>query len=253
MDSEKNSNSEIFSKIYQENSWGDGVRFPKSGSGSDPLNAQPYVDFVKRVVQDFHVKTVVDVGHGDWVMWADYRFEGVDYLGLDVAVGLSEANRNKFGRKNIQFRHFDISQDVLPSAEMVICKDVLQHLPNDQVLIFLTQLSNFKFVVICNDVRIFGLKNIVFTVKGALVLRTRIKALIQLKNPFFAVTLKNNLDIDPGSWRSIDLEEAPFKNEFYNLQIIESFDYGKFTGAGVRKRVYFLEAIQKDSLIPESD
>jgi hypothetical protein len=40
----------------------------------------------------------------------------------------------------------------LPSADLLICKDVLQHLPNEDILLLLPQLKKFKHCLLINDV-----------------------------------------------------------------------------------------------------
>ncbi len=43
-------------------------------------------------------------------------------------------------------------QHPLPSADLLICKEVLQHLSNTDVLRFLGKLSDFTYCLITNDV-----------------------------------------------------------------------------------------------------
>ena len=45
-------NREIFGRIYKMQVWGDGSEEkPLSGSGSNPANAKPFVDFIKLIVE----------------------------------------------------------------------------------------------------------------------------------------------------------------------------------------------------------
>lgn len=43
------SNKEIFTDIYSRKIWGDGIKTPLSGSGSDPDSNLNYVQFVKKL------------------------------------------------------------------------------------------------------------------------------------------------------------------------------------------------------------
>ncbi|MEK6734694.1 MAG: hypothetical protein AABY27_06305 [Pseudomonadota bacterium] len=57
---EKHSPEQRFSKIYQTNEWG------KSGPGSDPENAKPYLEILQNFFNDPRFYTIVDLGSGDW-------------------------------------------------------------------------------------------------------------------------------------------------------------------------------------------
>jgi hypothetical protein len=101
-----NEEEQVFTQIYRNNTWGNGTEgTPLSGPGSNSENARPYVDFVSKVISDFGIASVLDVGHGDWAMWKDYRFENVKYIGVDVAQDISAENQDKFGSKNRLFLH----------------------------------------------------------------------------------------------------------------------------------------------------
>ena len=87
------SNKDIFAQIYNSKIWGNGIDVPLSGSGSSPTNASPYVDIVKAYILTNGIKSILDFGHGDfeiWKSWGDEAFLGLDYLGIDVAEGLSK-------------------------------------------------------------------------------------------------------------------------------------------------------------------
>lgn len=236
----KISNSEVFTKIYEKCEWGDGISAPKSGIGSIPSVAAPYSQFVKSTISKYAIKTVVDFGHGDWKMWEQYKFENVSYAGFDVAQGLSAALQKQHGNERRKFQEIDASETSLQSADLLICKDVLQHLPIDQIFIFLESMKNYKYVVICNDITKMlpsdYLKNMRYLIQA----RTRLKLLLKLKNPFFSVRIGNNQDIESGAWRTLDFERAPFRRKLTHSRIISTFTYSGFTANRVTKKVYFL-------------
>ena len=66
---------EVFANIYKNHVWGDGSPGnPRSGTGSNPDVAKPYVEFVSNAIQSLYISSVLDVGCGDWEMWRDYKF-----------------------------------------------------------------------------------------------------------------------------------------------------------------------------------
>jgi SAM-dependent methyltransferase len=136
-----------FSYIYEKNLWGQG-----SGLGSFPEFTQPYVAMLQRFLHDHDIRSVVDVGCGDWQFSRLIDWGGVDYLGLDLVEPLIEANRKAFATDSISFEVATVGEP-LPSADLVVCKDVLQHLPLAVVADYLAEFRRrFRHVLVTNDV-----------------------------------------------------------------------------------------------------
>ena len=132
--------NEIFTEIYKKKYWG-GNGSPASGTGSTSTAATTYRNTVKELISRKNVKKVLDLGHGDWEIWSDYQFEGVEYVGIDVANSLSEVLAKKFKQENLTFRFGDAITDNLPVADLCITKDVLQHLPLGDVIKILEKIQ----------------------------------------------------------------------------------------------------------------
>src|SRR5262245_26905477 len=115
-----------FTKIYESKAW-----HPKilSGAGSDPKRNVRYLRLVQRLVNSGRYKTVLDVGCGDWSLGQCIDWRPVQYHGVDVVAHVIAGNQQKFGGDSITFSCLNLLQDPLPSADLVIIKDVLQHLP----------------------------------------------------------------------------------------------------------------------------
>lgn len=222
-----NENSSVFSKIYDGEKWGDGTRTPKSGEGSNPDNAAPYVSFVKNTIGKLKISSIVDVGHGDWSMWRDYKFEGVSYTGIDVVPGLGNQVNATHGRKGLSFIERDAEHNTLPGAEFLLCKDVLQHLPNDSALKVMSKFSNFRYVCITNDI---------YLSRDYLRPSARWHAYITSGNPMRHV-IRNNTEIVRGDCKPINLEAAPFRQLTSTWKLLSKFDYG----SNLAKRVYLFE------------
>jgi hypothetical protein len=98
------------------------------------------------------------------------------YLGVDIASDVIEANRKKYEAGKIKFQVGDITED-LPAADLLISKDVLQHLSNGLVQKFIEnnlKKGKYKWVILTND-------------RG-----------------------NENHDVQPGGYRAIDLAAPPF-------------------------------------------
>ena len=235
-------NSEsVFSKIYREKIWGSGSEMnPLSGKGSNPDFAKPYVDFIRNLISSKKILSVLDLGHGDWVMWRDYKFDDTFYLGLDVADDLSNMNTLKFGNEKRVFKKVS-SDAILPSAELLICKDVLQHLSLREIDKILSQFNKFRYVVLCNDIRI-SIK-LTKKIRYYLQIRTRLRSLKQLKFPFYIAKFPyNNSDINSGGHRGLDFEAYPFAPMILkDFKIVKKIDFNSEHSDGTKKRILFFE------------
>lgn len=174
------SNAElVFSNIYANATWGrneEGLGF--SGDGSTVQNAAYYMNFLQNFIKANGIRSVVDVGCGDWSFSQHMNWNGIRYFGYDAAAQVIERNQSKFATPTITFVQGDASRLDLPKADLLICKDVLQHLPNEEIALFLTQLHKFKHCLITNDVDL--------------------------------TLSSDNRQISMGDYRTIDLTKPPF-------------------------------------------
>jgi len=142
-------NETSFGNIYRQHSWkGDS----KSGPGSDPSRTVDYRAALQHFMRTHEVESVVDLGCGDWASSQLIDWSGIDYLGLDVVPGIIEANRRKFGASGIRFETIDAANDPLPAADLLLVKEVLQHLPSADVMAILGKLPGFRWAILTNDI-----------------------------------------------------------------------------------------------------
>ena len=74
-----------FEKIYDENLWGNG-----SGPGSSPANTVEYRAFLARFLGSNAIRTVTDLGCGDWQFSKLLDWSAVNYTGIDVVEAVVE-------------------------------------------------------------------------------------------------------------------------------------------------------------------
>lgn len=151
---EEQSSEETFTDIY-ENGWDryeDGS--PSSGWGSLVENVRPYMEFLVEFMNTNQIQSVVDVGCGDWAFSRYIDWGDIDYIGIDVVKSVIERNQQQFIAPNITFIHGDILTMDLPPGDLLICKEVLQHLRNKDIIQFLKKIKKFKHCLITNDIRI---------------------------------------------------------------------------------------------------
>ena len=121
---------------------------------------------------------MLDLGCGDWQFSKFLDLSSVSYLGVDVVESVIESNSTSYSASNIKFISRDITTYEIPKADLIICKDVLQHLSNKDVITILVKIiTSSKFSLITND---------------------------------FKPENTENKDIDNGDYRCLDLTLSPF-------------------------------------------
>ncbi len=137
---------DAFERIYEGKAWGQG-----SGPGSSPANTIEYRAFISRFIEANSVRSVTDLGCGDWQFSRFLDWSGVEYLGLDVVPEIVERNRSYFGRPNLRFEVF-ASLEALPGGDLLLSKEVLQHLPNSMIAEYLSAIrQKYRFALLTNS------------------------------------------------------------------------------------------------------
>jgi SAM-dependent methyltransferase len=144
---------DVFDWIYSKGFWGkDKVGQGTSGPGSTMESTKLYRVFLQDFLAAHGIRSVVDAGCGDWQFSQSMDWSGIDYLGVDIVASVIEQNRRRHAKPNIRFSVADIVRDELPPADLLIVKDVLQHLSDADISRFLKQLPRYRHVLIVNDV-----------------------------------------------------------------------------------------------------
>ena len=170
--------TDTFNRIYAEGTWGTDVAGKgTSGTGSTLEITREYRAYVEDFMKKHSVKSVVDAGCGDWSFSSAMDWGDASYLGVDIASDVIAAVRKQHEKGKIKFQVGDIT-DELPAAELLISKDVLQHLSNQLVHKFIRnnlRKGKYKWVILTND-------------RGS-----------------------ENRDVASGGYRAIDLAAPPFE------------------------------------------
>jgi SAM-dependent methyltransferase len=147
------SNAVVFSDIYERGEWGvDENKKGNSGTGSSPQNARMYIAYLQNYLNENNIHSVVDLGCGDWRVGREINWEKIQYLGIDVVESVINQNVKNYASANIAFIKADGTEYNLPAADLLICKDVFQHLPYKDIQNILKQFGKFKHCIVINDV-----------------------------------------------------------------------------------------------------
>ena len=155
------SNKEIFYEIYETSAWNsleynsDNKIEYNSGPGSHDINIiGSYIDSIIIFLKSFKKKqTVVDLGCGDFNIGKNFAKFTNQYIACDVAENVIKrhSSQSKFKQlKNLEFKLLDITNDRIPNCNIIIIRQVLQHLSNYSINLFLKniQKTSFQYLVV---------------------------------------------------------------------------------------------------------
>jgi SAM-dependent methyltransferase len=144
---------ETFRNIYLTKAWGDNGEPFCSGTGSSGQVSEQYCASVVRFIREHKVQSVVDLGCGDFAVGKRIvETSGIRYTGIDVVPELIEHHRRNVSDPRVSFMCADITNDPLPSADLYLVRQVLQHLSNLEIAKVLANLGKCSRVLISEDV-----------------------------------------------------------------------------------------------------
>lgn len=165
-----------FQRIHDTNLWG--AEDSVSGLGSEWDATAMLRAELPALLWRLGANLLLDAPCGDagWILRADL---GVRIVGVDIVPDLIESLRERVARGDIEgdFRLADITQDVLPRCDAVLCRDCLVHLSFANIE---RAVQNFR--------------------------RSGAAWLITTTFPDW----QRNLDREDGDWRALNFERAPF-------------------------------------------
>jgi SAM-dependent methyltransferase len=138
---------EKFEQIYELDLWGGG-----SGEGSFPVHTRGYVRFLEAFIRRNRIRSVVDLGCGDWQFSRFVNWHGARYDGFDIVPRVVERNQREFSSPDINFHLFDGDFSRLPDADLFLAKDVLQHWSDSEIVQFIPELKRFPIALLTNCV-----------------------------------------------------------------------------------------------------
>jgi hypothetical protein len=139
----------IFTDVYERNAWGGAPGTFYSGSGTVHPNTAIYIQKVRQFIRERSIGSIVEIGCGDFRVTSQVlNGLNVIYTGTDVVQPLIDRNNKEFGGRSVTFAKINAIDDVLPPADLILIRQVLQHLNNDQIAKILSKVSTFKYALI---------------------------------------------------------------------------------------------------------
>jgi len=166
---------EIFTKIYNENYWGDVDSI--SGAGSNLYQTKIIINSLPNILKQYKISTILDIPCGDFYWMNKVNLNGINYIGVDIVGELVELNIKNYKSNNISFKKLNLVEDSLPKVDLIFCRDCLVHFSFENI---------YKSIInICNS-----------------------------QSKYFMTTTfterEKNVDIETGQWRPLNFRKSPF-------------------------------------------
>ena len=149
----------VFTYIYENKIWGNNENENYSGSSGDGSSIEfntKYIEILKKIINHFKIKSVVDLGCGDFrIGKLVYDDLDIKYTGYDTYKKVIDFNLTQYPKSKYSFKHLDFFEhkESIETADLCILKDVLQHWTLNHIYIFLDYLvasKKFKYILLVN-------------------------------------------------------------------------------------------------------
>lgn len=121
---------EVFTRIHDTNLWGsdDSV----SGLGSEITATAHLREELPGLMTRLGAKTLLDLPCGDfeWMSRVEWP-AGLTYIGGDIVATLIRSHRRRW--PHYRFEVLDLCASTLPTVDVVLCRDCLVHLSEEQI------------------------------------------------------------------------------------------------------------------------
>lgn len=139
----------IFTEVYKKNEWGGKPGTFYSGDGTHDSQVRQYIQTVREFISTHQIASVLEIGCGDFTVSKEI-LEGlpVTYRGCDVVEEMIQHHRRMYGSSQIQFEKLNAIEQPLPEADLLLIRQVLQHLSNAHISCILRKAKEFRYVII---------------------------------------------------------------------------------------------------------
>lgn len=146
-------NSTIFSNIYKKNAWGGKKGEFYSGAGSHNAYIDDYAHVVSNFIIQNGIHEIIEIGCGDFNVTNTVlnKLNGpgysYTYTGYDVVKPLIARNIAIYGSSSVKFVCKDSCVGKIKNGDLLIVRQVLQHLNNNSIKQIAEKFKNYKYVI----------------------------------------------------------------------------------------------------------
>jgi SAM-dependent methyltransferase len=129
-----------FTAIYKRNLWNNEESL--SGGGSTIRRTVKLRQALPDLLHSYNIKSICDAGCGDF-NWMRHLIKctPITYTGVDIVGHVISRNNTEYGNSNTRFLELDIIHDIVPRADLILCRNCLFHLSFSDIR---AALGNFK-------------------------------------------------------------------------------------------------------------
>jgi Methyltransferase domain len=145
--------SERFSAIYANRVWlNSRSEGALSGLGSELTNTEPFRHRLPDILRTLGTSVLLDVGCGDFT-WMNSVELPCRYIGTDIVDEVIQKNIALYSTPSRSFTVMDATQERLPGADTVLCREVLFHLSFRDIWRLLGNVhkSDARYLITTND------------------------------------------------------------------------------------------------------
>lgn len=140
----------IFSKIHEDNFWAS--KESVSGVGSEISYTSNLRESLAEMISIFDIRSICDAPCGDfnWIKRVLSEESSLSYTGIDIVPQLIDKNNKLYQTEKVKFIKGDICKDPLPKSDLLIVRDVLFHLSNQDLILFKENLrkTDFRYLLV---------------------------------------------------------------------------------------------------------
>ena len=129
---------DIFSGFHSTNRWRSDESI--SGPGSEIGHTSLLRVNLDKLLSKYKFESILDVPCGDYNWIKEVNLHGATYIGGDIVPKLIEDNKLKY--PDVDFRVINIVDGDLPKSGVILVRDCLVHLSNDNVKKALENIKN---------------------------------------------------------------------------------------------------------------
>jgi hypothetical protein len=164
-----------FQKVFDDNLFGG--KESRSGEGSSLIQTRVIRTEIPKILRELNIGVLLDAPCGDWNWMRATNLGEARYIGADIVPALVANNDAQFGSDRVRFICANLAGDILPNADLILCRDCMVHLSFEDAF---QVLRNFR----------------------------RTGARYLLATTF--TNRKENLDLGAGFWRPLNKQVFPF-------------------------------------------
>ena len=120
--------AEVFQQIHDSNEWNVVTTESVSGEGSTMEQTATLRAELPGLLRKLGVRSLLDLPCGDFNWMQHVDLTGIRYTGGDIVESLVLRNNDRFGNEHRQFLHLNLLTDLLPTCDLILCRDCLVHL-----------------------------------------------------------------------------------------------------------------------------